>query len=166
MCPWRATPSAAGTYTVVASFAGSADYASAASSNANFTIAQATPTVTVSDPGGTYNGTSTFPATALVNGAATLESVSTTLTYYDGRRPPVHPWQEHQDAAGTYTVVANFGGSADYTSATSNATFTIGRATPTVTVSDLGGTFSGGAFPGTGLVNGAATLETVDTTLT
>ena len=61
-------PSAAGTYTVVASFAGSTDYAAAQSSPVNFTIAQATPVVTATAAGGTYNG-SPFPATATVAAA-------------------------------------------------------------------------------------------------
>ncbi len=81
-------PTAAGTYTVVASFAGSTDYASAQSSAATFTISQATPLVQVTDAGGTYNG-SAFPASAQVtgvNGTAvpTLEGVSPTYEYYVG----------------------------------------------------------------------------------
>ena len=51
--PLSGAPSLAGTYTVVANFAGSTDYTSAASTPATFTISQATPTVTVSDAGGT-----------------------------------------------------------------------------------------------------------------
>ena len=69
----------------------SASYASSAS--IPLTLVQgAMPTVTVSDAGGTYNG-SAFPATALVAGivsgvdntpASSLESVTPTLTYYAG----------------------------------------------------------------------------------
>lgn len=56
------------------------------------TVNKATPTVSVSDAGGTYNGMA-FPATATVAGvvagvddtpAASLEGVSLTLTYYAG----------------------------------------------------------------------------------
>ena len=68
--PLSGAPITAGTYTVVASFGGSADYRSAASSNFTFTIAQATPTVTVSDSGGVSDGTTTFPAIAQVNARA------------------------------------------------------------------------------------------------
>ena len=39
--------------------------------------------VTVTDTGGTYNGLP-YPATALVNGEASLESVTPTVTYYAG----------------------------------------------------------------------------------
>ena len=82
-------PTVAGTYTALASFAGSADYAPA-SLSAVFTINPAMPTVAVSDAGGTYNG-QPFPATATVAGvvtgvdntpAASLEGTSPTFTYY------------------------------------------------------------------------------------
>ena len=61
-------PIGAGSYTVLADFGGSADY-SAAEALANFGISQATPTLSVSDPGGTYNG-SAFPASATVAGVS------------------------------------------------------------------------------------------------
>ena len=155
--PLAAAPSAAGIYTLVASFAGSTDYTAATSSNVTFTIAQATPTVNVSDAGGTYDGSSVFPATALVNGSATLESVGTTLAYYAGTAATGSPLAGALDAAGTYTVVANFAGSPDYASASSSLTFTIAQATPTVNVSDSGGTYDGtSSFPATALVNGSA----------
>ena len=44
------------------------------SASAQFTIARTTPTVTATDPGGTYNG-SPFPASVTVNGTASLEGV-------------------------------------------------------------------------------------------
>src|SRR5207302_1720038 len=50
--------------------------------------------------------------------------------------------------AGTYTVTAAF----DMTSASVN--FTIGKATPTVTVADAGGTYSGSAYGATTSVTG------------
>ncbi len=46
-------------------------------------LAQATPTITVSDSGGVYQD-SAYAATATVNGSASLEGVSTTITYYSG----------------------------------------------------------------------------------
>ena len=45
-------PTAAGTYTVAATFPGSADYASVKTAAVTFTIAKATPTITVTDAGG------------------------------------------------------------------------------------------------------------------
>ncbi len=54
--PLNAAPTAAGSYSVVASFSGSADYLPASSQPAPFTIARATPTLQVNAPTATYNG--------------------------------------------------------------------------------------------------------------
>ena len=77
-------PHSVGTYTVLATFPGSTDYASA-SSMATFTVNPATPTVHVSDAGGIFDG-SAFLASALVEGAtgglgAALEGIAPLLTY-------------------------------------------------------------------------------------
>jgi hypothetical protein len=175
-------PIQAGIYTVVASFAGSTDYASA-SSQSTFAITQATPLVEVSDSGGTFNG-SAFGATASVSGvvsgvdnsfAASLESVSPTLTYYSGSSVSGSGTSIAPTQAGTYTVVASFAGSTDYSSASSQSTFAITKATPLASVSDSGGTFNGSAFGATASVSGvvsgvdntfAASLESVSPTLT
>ncbi len=133
---------------VTASFAGSADYLPANNST-SFTVGKATPAVSVSDNGGTYDGATAFPATASVNGGATLESLGLTLDYVNtaskqdlGATAPV--------AAGSYVVTASFAGSADYLPATNSTTFTVGKATPAVSVSDNGGTYDGStAFPAT-----------------
>src|SRR6202043_1976630 len=53
--PLSGAPTNAGSYTVVASFAGSQDYLSAAKQY-SFVIFQATPVDTVTDVGGTFNG--------------------------------------------------------------------------------------------------------------
>ena len=89
--PTAGVPTAAGTYTVVASFAGSVDYKAAQIAPLTFTIGKATPSVTVTDAGGTFSGQA-FPAAARVAGvggtqAASLESVTPTLTYYAGGTP-------------------------------------------------------------------------------
>ena len=129
------------------------------------------PDVTVTDAGGTYNG-SPYPGTALVNGAANLEGVSPTLAYYSGSTATGTPLGGAPSVVGTYTEVASFAGSADYASANSSpVTFSITQATPTVTVSDSGGKFTGSTFPATATVAGvdntpAASLEGVSPTLT
>ena len=78
-------------------------------------------------------------------------------------------------AAGTYTVVASFAGSADYAPAGAMTTFTVNLAAPTVTVTDAGGTFNGQPFPATATVAGvvvgvdntpSTTLEGAGLTLT
>ncbi len=56
LTPLSAAPVGVGAYTVLASFPGSPDY-EAAAAVADFSIAQATPQVSVSDAGGTYGGT-------------------------------------------------------------------------------------------------------------
>jgi hypothetical protein len=111
------------------------------------TITPATPMLSVSAPGGTYDG-SPFAASVAIAGspgaapAASLENVSPTLTYYAGAgtsgtdlgaTPPSAP--------GTYTVVASFAGSADYTATRSSPlTFAIAPASPAVLLSLSGGT--------------------------
>ncbi len=131
-------PTQAGSYVVTATFAGSTDYLSGSVST-TFTISQATPTVTVSDAGGTANG-QPFAATALVAGVVagvddtpspSLEGVALTLDYQQldannqvmadlGATPPT--------TAGSYCVSASFAGSTDYTSASADTDFTISSA--------------------------------------
>jgi large repetitive protein len=128
-------PSGAGTYTVVAAFAGSADY-TAVSATTILTIAKATPKIAVSETGDTYNG-QPFPAKATVAGvvagfnstpAASLEGVSQTFTYYvlnaDGTQTFL---TGAPSIAGRYEVDAVF---ADYTAASRSATFTIKKSSP------------------------------------
>ncbi|HEX4141974.1 MAG TPA: MBG domain-containing protein [Pirellulales bacterium] len=150
-------PTDAGTYTVVAAFT-SADpnYSSLSSTPLTFIIAAATPTVTASDPGGTYSG-NPFPATAAATGigAATV-SGSFALTYYVGSSVGTTGSSTPPTSAGTYTVVAAFT-SADpnYNGAASTPlTFIIAAATPTVTASDPGGTYSGDPFSATATATG------------
>jgi hypothetical protein len=131
---FSAAPVAAGTYTAVASFAGTAHYAAVQSDPVTFTIGQVTPVVAVGDAGGIYTGAA-FPATATVAGvvpgldstpAASLEGVSPTVTYYVGARVSGSGSSVAPSAVGTYTVTAFFPGSANYGAATSKpATFTI-----------------------------------------
>ncbi len=159
------TPTAAGTYTVVATFGGSADYASTSSPPVVFTISKATPVVSVTDAGGAFIG-SAFPANATVNGAGSLEGISPTLSYYAGSNPSGTPLNGPPTTAGTYTVVAAFAGSADYISASSTpVVFTISKATPVLSVTDLGGAYTGSAYPASVKVNGASSLEGVSPTL-
>jgi len=162
----------------VAGFAGSADYTSG-SASLTYTISKATPTVTVADKSGTYTG-ATFTATATVAGvgsqstpAASLEGVTPTLTYYSGTTATGNALSGPPTAVGTYTVVASFPGSTDYTSASASTTFTISKATPIVTVTDKSGKHTGVAFTATATVAGvgsqstpAANLEGVTPTLT
>lgn len=142
--PLSGPPVAAGTYTAIASFAGSADYAAAdtRARPATFTIGKVGPTVTLTTPGGTYDGTP-HGATAQVAGVdgvlqASLEGVSPTITYYAGVSATGTPLAGAPVAAGTFTAVASFPGSVNYGAADTRAmpaTFVIARAAATVTVS-------------------------------
>ncbi|MHB1836242.1 MAG: beta strand repeat-containing protein, partial [Solirubrobacteraceae bacterium] len=172
--PLSAAPSTAGTYTVTASFAGSTDYLSG-SAQTTFTITQATPTVNLSDAGGTYSG-ATFAATDSIQGVSgpagsTLEGVGLTVTYYAGSTASGSPLAGAPSAAGTYTVTASFAGSTDYLSGSASVTFTIAQATPTVNLTDAGGTYSGATFAATDSIQGVSgpagsTLEGVGLTVT
>jgi hypothetical protein len=108
----------------------------ATSATSKLTVTPATPTVTVADAGGTYNG-SAFVATATVAGIGglagpSLEGVGLTLSYYAGGTASGTPLSGPPIAAGTYTVQASFAGSTDYAAATAQATFVIAQAVPTI----------------------------------
>ncbi len=167
LSPLSGAPIAAGAYTVLASFAGSTDYA-AVVALANYGIGQATPSVNVVDPGGTFSDAA-FNASTTVSGvvpgvddtpAATLEGIAPSLSYYLGTYSepaqlagltalPAVPI-----GAGSYTVAADFGGSADYSAALAMANFTISPASPAVNVVAAGGTYNGAAFAASATVSG------------
>jgi len=153
-------------YTITYAYAGSANFSSASDAGHSLTITKATPAVSVVDAGGTYTG-SAFAATATVKEGTTLEGVGLTLQYYSGSYSSPGQLESHTplagapSAAGTYTVLASFAGSADYSSGAAVATFTISPAAPVVSVSDAGGVYTGRAFAATGKVRGGATLEGV-----
>ena len=150
----------------MANFAGSTDYASTTGSPVKFAIAKATPIVTVSDAGGQSTGAA-YPATARLTAWQSGRGQPDVylLQRKHGHRNPAY-WCAKR-STGTYTVVANFGGSADYNAAASSpVTFDIGSLpVPTVTVIDAGGPFTGSTYPAVAQVNGVASLENVTPTL-
>ena len=147
--PLSGPPSNAGTYAVLVSFPGSTDY-TPNSVTAQFTISPAVPTIDLAIPGDTYTGSAVALDAALtgVDGKATpaLEGIGLTISYYPGStsegkalaRPPVN--------SGTYTAVASFAGSQDYASNSASITFSIGKATPILTLADASGTFTDSSF--------------------
>src|SRR5262249_40451793 len=141
------TPDVAGTYVVLVSATDSVGQSSNPQS-INIQVQRATPTVTVSDPGGTYNGNS-FAVTATVTGVkgvavASLEGVTPTLTSYVGNSASGTGSSTAPTNAGTYTVVASFAGSADYLSAVSDpVTFTIKKASPSISTTPGGNVVAG-----------------------
>jgi Ca2+-binding RTX toxin-like protein len=113
----------------------------------NVSVAVATPTVQVSDAGGTYNG-SAFAATATVTGASgtatsALDGVAPTLTYYTGSSATGTPLAGAPRNVGTYTVVASWPADQDYAGASKQATFTINPAPLTVTATGVSKVYDG-----------------------
>lgn len=105
-------------------------------------VDKAAPSVAVADAGGVFTG-SAYPATATVTGISgppgtTLEGVAPALTYYTGPSAAGVGSATAPSAEGTYTVIAAYPGSADYTAASSEpVTFTIGTAGPAHVMIDL-----------------------------
>ncbi len=136
------------------SFAGNADYQGVMSQEVAFTIAPpttanlATPIVHVVLPAGSTSNSYTYTGvapvvTATVAGTianvdntqtASLEGVTPSLVFRDinGNALTGAPTD-----AGTYTIVGTFAGSADYKTANASVTFTIAKATPTLTVTSV-----------------------------
>jgi PhoPQ-activated pathogenicity-related protein len=159
--PLPGPPSTAGEFTALASFAGSQDYSLHGAGHSYF-IFQATPTIAVSNPSDTFNGSPAI-ATATIAGVvpgvdntpgSTLEGVPLTLSYFAGTSISGTPLPGPPTIAGQYTVLASFAGSQDYEALGKGVAFVISQATPTITVSDLGGTYDGNPFPATGTVAG------------
>jgi sugar lactone lactonase YvrE len=99
----------------------------------------ATSSASVSDAGGIYDS-SAFPATATVTGASgtpasTLEGVGLTLDYarHNADGSTTDLGATAPSAAGNYQVTASFPGSANYLPASATTSFTIAKASPSLT---------------------------------
>src|SRR5207249_9164412 len=99
---------------------------------------------------------SAWPATGAVTGVGSpAEALGTpSFTYYSGTLATGTPLAGAPTNAGTYTVRGSFGGNPNYTSAYADKTITITQATPTVSITWTGGTYTGAAWPATGAVTG------------
>jgi len=91
--------------------------------------------------------------------------VTPTLTYFAGTSATGTGSATAPTTVGTYTVLASFAGSTDYNSGVASTTFTIGKATPSLTVTDKGGTSNGGAFAATYSVAGVGSQSTAAASL-
>jgi hypothetical protein len=126
---------------------GYTDYTASVTVNAS-----ALPTVTVSDSGGTYNGTP-FAATGAVTGLMGVNLGTPTFTYYAGTYGTVAalmnaiqqgiaiPLTGAPSNAGSYTVLASYAGGPGYTTGGALTTFTIGQAPLTVNVGSVNQTY-------------------------
>jgi hypothetical protein len=148
-------------YTVVATFTSSDPSYTNGTAQTTFTITPttsnpATPTLSVSAAGGTYNG-APFPASGTAVGVdgTTVVAGSFSFAYYPGSSATGTPLATAPTNAGTYTVVASFTSSdPSYTGGIAQTTVTINPAAPTVSVGDAGGSYNGSAFPASGTAVG------------
>ena len=140
----------AGTATATAEFAGSATH-SGSSGSEQFTIGQATSTVTVTcSEHVTYTGSALEPCTATATGAGNLSVDRTdSITYGTNTN------------AGTATASATYDGDPNHTGSTGNGSFTIDQAPSTVTVTCPAHiTYTGSALePCTATATGAGNLS-------
>ncbi len=158
------SPTSAGTYTVLASYAGSQNYSSA-TNQATFVITPAKPTVTVAAPGGVYNG-SPYAASGSITGLNGANLGTPIFSYFAGSTASGNVLAAAPTNAGTYTVLASYAGSQNYSSATNQATFAISQAKPTVSVTSPGGVFTGSSHAASGSVAGINGISLGTPTLT
>jgi len=131
-----------GTYTVVATWPGNANYV-AGTATETLTITKSVVNMQLFVQDAVYDGAS-HGAGYLINGFNDDFFQADGLTYNGSENPPVN--------VGTYTVVLTFNGTALYEAATLSKTFTIHKATPTVSVTGGTFTYDGTAHPATGTV--------------
>jgi RHS repeat-associated protein len=108
-----------------------------ADGNTTIEVDQAMPGVKVTAKGGPYNG-KPYKASAQVAGVdgifgPTLETVTPTIQYFVGGAPLGQPLAQPPVLPGTYTAVAVFPGSSDYTNASISTMFTITPTRPAFT---------------------------------
>ncbi|HEU4891646.1 MAG TPA: Ig-like domain repeat protein [Vicinamibacterales bacterium] len=138
-----------GTYTVVATWPGNANYL-AGTATETLTITKSVVSMQLFVQDAVYDGAS-HGAGYLINGFDDDFFPADGLTYNGSENPPVN--------VGTYTVVLTFNGTALYEAATLSKTFTIHKATPTVSVTGGTFTYDATAHPATGTVmRGAVSL--------
>ena len=111
--------------------------------------------VGASDAGGIYNGHS-YPADPWIIDPSHISvpswrGISPSLNYYTASGQAL---DGAPTSAGSYTVVTSLMDVTGALTASGRTTFTIKKATPTISLSDRGGTFNGAAFPATAGVAG------------
>jgi hypothetical protein len=149
-------PLNAGSYTVVATFNGTAVY-EAATATKTFVIHKATPTVMVNGGTFTYDGVP-HAASGTVTGGGGTSLGSPAFSYNGVQAPPAN--------AGVYNVIGTYGGDPNHNSATGSATITINKATPVVTVAGGAYIYDGQPHPATGTVTGIGGAQLAGLTFT
>ena len=139
-------PTNVGSYAVVADFTpgNTTNYESIVAATLDaFVINQASTTTTVTCTGGpfTYTGAPITPCTAAVTGPGVL-NLAPAVTY------------ANNTAAGLASASASFAGDANYIGSSDTKTFTIGKATPTLVVTNSPVIYDGAQHPAAIAVNG------------
>ena len=128
----------AGSCTVTASQAGDSSYNAAPNVQQTFSIAKASPSITVNWADTTYDGTS-HPATATVAGVGGANlGAADSLTYYAGSTATGTALAGAPTNAGTFTVRAHFNATTNYLAADQDKTITISKASQTISFAPLG----------------------------
>jgi hypothetical protein len=122
-----------GTASASATYAGDSNH-QGSSSSSSFSIMPATATVVLSNMTQTYTGSALSP---------TVTTTPSGLSYSLTGAPDT--------GAGSYSVTATINSGQNYTGS-ATGTFVIKAATPTVTVADGGGVYTGSQYPGTAAV--------------
>jgi len=119
-----------------------------------------TPTVTVSVGTYTYNGSAQGPST--LSSPSSPQASSITYSYSGTGSTTYGPTSTMPTNAGTYTVTATVNSDSYYNSASSGAvSFSINKATPTLTVSNTPVTYDGSAHSATASASGGGTVSNI-----
>ena len=148
----RATGENAGTYDITVTPGSNPNY-EVTTANGTFTINKATAIVTAADKSKTY-GASDPELTATVTGAVNNETLNYTLSRANG------------ESAGTYAITVTLGSNPNYEVTAANGTFTINKATATVTADNKSKTYGATDPTLTATVTGVVNNETLNYTLT
>jgi len=119
-----------------------------------------TPTVTVSVGTYTYNGSAQGPST--LSSPSSPQASSITYSYSGTGSTTYGPTSTMPTNAGTYTVTATVNSDSYYNSASSGAvSFSINKATPTLTVSNTPVTYDGSAHSATASASGGGSVSNI-----
>ncbi len=144
-------PTGAGDYTATASYAGDANHKGSNDSK-DFSIAKAESQTVVTVANAVYDG-NPHSGTAAVTGAGGLET--TAPVHYVGRNGTSYSDSTTAPTgAGDYTATASYAGDANHKGSNDSKDFTIVKATPTVNITWVGGTYTGNQWPAAATVTG------------
>jgi hypothetical protein len=136
-----------GTYSITATYAGDSNYSSALGT-ANETVAQATPSVTVTPQSGATTGLVDYAVTVTGTGPPVpTGSVSIGDGSSSCQTGPLDGTGSGscsiEESAGSYSIIATYSGDTNYSGAEGTVSETVGQATPAVAVTPQAGATTG-----------------------